>query len=79
MDFVIDIFDSKLAKERPYFNSQQILKGLNKESKFGRKIWGLLSLELWHREFHDKQSDYKKIFKEQKSIVSNQKTETINN
>jgi len=52
--FVFDIFNSQKAKERPYFNSEEILKGISSEPKFGRKIWGLLSLELWNREFVDK-------------------------
>ena len=26
--------------------------------QFGRKLWGLLSLELWQREFHDRQSSW---------------------
>jgi len=60
-DFVMDIFSSQAAKGRPYFNSNEIIKGLSKEPKFGRKIWGLLSLELWHREFHDKQHEYKNL------------------
>ncbi|OJJ18250.1 asparagine synthase (glutamine-hydrolyzing) [marine bacterium AO1-C] len=58
-DFVFDIFNSQKAKERPYFNNDRILDGLAGESRFGRKIWGLLSLEIWHQEFHDKQSYYK--------------------
>lgn len=52
--FVFDIFNSQKAKERQYFNSEEILKGISSEPKFGRKIWGLLSLELWNREFVDK-------------------------
>lgn len=52
--FVFDIFNSQRAKERQYFNSEEILKGISSEPKFGRKIWGLLSLELWNREFVDK-------------------------
>lgn len=60
-DFVIDIFSSKSVGERPYFNQKAILQSLDNESKFGRKIWGLLSLELWHQNFHDRASEYKKM------------------
>lgn len=60
-EFVGDIFNSAPAKTRPYFNNKDILKGLTtSKNKFGRKVWGLLSLELWHQEFHDKQGFYKK-------------------
>lgn len=58
-EYVQDIFSSQKAKERPYFNHKEIIKGISNESKFGRKIWGLLSLELWHRQFHDKHQDFK--------------------
>ena len=60
-EFVGDIFNSASAKTRTYFNNKELLKGLtSSENKFGRKVWGLLSLELWHQEFHDKQAFYKK-------------------
>ena len=62
-DFVFDIFSSQKAKRRKYFNSAEIIKGISDESKFGRKVWGLLSLELWHREFHDKQAEFKRLVK----------------
>jgi asparagine synthase (glutamine-hydrolysing) len=62
-EFVLDIFGSKSAKTRAYVNSEEITKGIAKESKFGRKIWGLLSLELWHKEFHDKRPDFAKLGK----------------
>jgi len=51
--FVYDIFNSQKAKERPFFNSEVILKNFSKEHKFSRKIWGLLSLELWMQCFID--------------------------
>jgi len=64
-NFVHDIFGSTKMKERPYFNQDEILKSLNSESKFGRKIWGLLSLELWHRQFHDKALDFRRLLNQE--------------
>lgn len=58
-EMVNDLFRSERIKDRPYFNRQEILKGLDSETKFGRKIWGLLSLELWHRQFHDDHHAFK--------------------
>jgi asparagine synthase (glutamine-hydrolysing) len=65
-DFIIGIFDSPQAKGRPYFDHGEIMRNLTNESSFGRKLWGLLSLELWHQEFHDKQSFYKNLIKMEK-------------
>ena len=29
-----------------------------------RKLWGLLSLELWHQMFHDRGADYRRMLAE---------------
>lgn len=63
-EFVYDVFGSRVCGERPYFNSEEILKSVDRESSFGRTIWGLLSLELWHREFHDRGCYYGHLLKE---------------
>jgi hypothetical protein len=34
-------------------NPRTITQLMQKESAFGRRLWGLLSLELWLREFID--------------------------
>lgn len=60
-DFIHDIFSSQKALTRELVNNRFVLEGLDKESKFGRKIWGLLCLELWQQEFHDKKSEFKKL------------------
>lgn len=53
-EFVYDIFSSQTAKTRGFYDPQKVLQNLENSSQFSRKIWGLLSLELWYREFHDK-------------------------
>lgn len=60
-DFIYDLFNSSRIKSRPYFNQKEIVKSLETETKFGRKIWGLLSLELWHNQFHDKHAEYRSL------------------
>jgi asparagine synthase (glutamine-hydrolysing) len=59
-DFVQDIFHSRNAKQREYLNSDfDIQRLIDTEGKFTRKVWGLLSLELWQQEFHDKAHEYR--------------------
>lgn len=61
--FVLEIFKVQEEKKRSFFNTKEILKGLETEPKFGRKIWGLLCLELWCQEFLDKKAEYKDLLK----------------
>lgn len=60
-EFIYDIFSSSSAKNRGFYNAQKVLKNLEKSPQFSRKIWGLLSLELWYREFHDKSHEYRQL------------------
>ncbi len=60
-EFVGDLFSSQQAKTRGYFNNNEILKGLSTENKFGRKAWGLLSLEIWYKQFYDQHYKFKQL------------------
>ena len=62
-EFVCGIFETGRDVGREFFNSDIILENLSKEGKFSRKIWGLLSLEIWMQQFHDKATEYKKLLK----------------
>lgn len=62
-DFIFDIFNTGKNRNRKYLNFKEIEKGLISQSKFGRKLWGLLSLELWFQNFSDKHIEYKKLIK----------------
>jgi len=59
--FVRDVFSSAAAQTRQLIDNRKVLDGLDNETQFGRKIWGLLCLELWQQEFHDRQGYFKKI------------------
>jgi asparagine synthase (glutamine-hydrolysing) len=61
--FVCGIFETGRDIGREFFNSNVILDNLSKEGKFSRKIWGLLSLEIWMQQFHDNSEHYKKLLK----------------
>ena len=41
-------------------NNDKVIQKLDQEPRFGRKVWGLLSLELWQQAFHDKARSYRK-------------------
>jgi asparagine synthase (glutamine-hydrolysing) len=60
-DFVQDTFTAQNALNRDLMDNRKIISGLDKEPKFGRKIWGLLCLELWQQEFHDNASKFRKL------------------
>jgi asparagine synthase (glutamine-hydrolysing) len=54
-EFVLDFLTSDRARTRPYlqdgYDVRQLVDG---EAQFSRNLWGLFSLELWQREFHDR-------------------------
>ncbi len=59
--FAIDTLSSKAAQGRAVIDNRKVLAGLEGESRFGRKIWGLLCLELWQQTFHDQESHFKSM------------------
>ncbi len=60
-EFAIDTLSSTAAQGRALFDNRKVLAGLEGEARFGRKIWGLLCLELWHQTFHDQEWRYKSL------------------
>lgn len=61
-EFIFDVFSSSQAQGRALINNKSVLSGLsNGQSKYGRKLWGLLCLELWQQEFHDKAQTFRDI------------------
>jgi asparagine synthase (glutamine-hydrolysing) len=57
-DFVGDILLSSSARQRGLFRVDGVERLIDKEQKFGRQLWGLLSLELWFRAFVDGERPY---------------------
>jgi asparagine synthase (glutamine-hydrolysing) len=60
-EFSFDILTSMAKNNRPFINSEVLLNNLGKEARFSRKTWGLISLELWYQQFHDKASEWKQM------------------
>lgn len=53
-DYVGDLLGSSKARTRPYLlPGLSVDKILNSESMYGRNLWALLSLEIWHCKFID--------------------------
>ena len=53
-DFVVDTLSSDAARNRALVDNAKVVAKLDQEPRFGRKVWGLLSLELWQQAFHDR-------------------------
>lgn len=68
-DYIYDLFTSDKALNRPYINNQNVITSLEGESRYGRKIWGLLCLEIWHRQFHDKHEEYKNYLNIEEKVI----------
>jgi len=52
-DFVMDLLSSRAAQSRRYVDNKRVLELVEKESRFGRNLWAVFSLELWQQTFHD--------------------------
>ena len=60
-DFVGDVFSSRGGARADLFDNRKVLAGSSSENRFGRQTWGLLSLELWQRAFHDREPEFKSL------------------
>lgn len=58
-EFALDTFSNMASKHRPFIKSDAVLENFGKEARFSRKAWGLLSLELWHQQFHDRANEWR--------------------
>ncbi len=51
--YVRDILLSKACRERGIFDPAAVERLIDQEDAYGRKLWGLLNLELWYLRFID--------------------------
>ena len=59
-EYVRDLFGSSSFRNRDIFRPDKVVQAANESTQFSRKKWGLLSLELWYRQFHDKHHEMRK-------------------
>jgi asparagine synthase (glutamine-hydrolysing) len=67
-EFVQDVFGSSAALDRELIDNQLVRESLDREPTFGRKIWGLLCLELWQQEFRDQDFRFKNLIEAEEMI-----------
>ena len=60
-DFFFDTIVSMESKARPGLNPAAIRKNFESTGRFSRKTWALMSLELWHQQFHDRAAEYRQM------------------
>ena len=53
-DFVCDILLDRRSRERGLFERASLEQLITNEAAFGRQLWGVLCVELWHRQFMDR-------------------------
>ncbi len=68
-EFVYDLFSSQVAQDRALIDNRAVLAKIDREPKFGRNIWGLLCLEIWQREFHDKAAQFRGATTRERTIA----------
>jgi len=66
-EFVLDVFSGARSQQRALVDNKKVVEGLARESRYGRKIWGLLCLELWQQEFHDKEAHFKGLLRKDRT------------
>jgi len=64
-DLTLDILSSDAARERELFDNRKVVETLGIEPKFGRRVWGLLCLELWQQTFHDRSAYFAALLHEE--------------
>ncbi|MBL64057.1 MAG: asparagine synthase (glutamine-hydrolyzing) [Opitutae bacterium] len=60
-DMILDVFQGMKQRNRPYIQPEAVLQNFESAGRFSRKVWGLLSLEIWHQTFHDKAAEFRSM------------------
>ncbi len=60
-EFVREHLSTSKARTRDFLDNEMVVKQIDTEGEFSRNLWGVLSLELWHQNFIDDGSKFKKL------------------
>ena len=60
-DFVLDAFAPGAGRRDYLADDFAVEQLLAEDAGFGRGLWGLLSLELWHQQYHDRGSHWRRL------------------
>jgi len=69
-EYVLDTLSSDAARSRTLIDNRQAVAGLATEHEFGRRVWGLLCLELWQSTFHDRASGFRKLLHDKEEVYA---------
>ena len=59
-EYASDLLSSQAARSRPYLRDGfDPVTLLDSDTAYGRSLWGVLSLELWQRAFHDRAAEWR--------------------
>jgi asparagine synthase (glutamine-hydrolysing) len=58
-DLLQDTLGSRNARQRPFLNTEAAVANLDRGGRYSRRVWGVLSLELWQQVFHDRAAEYR--------------------
>jgi asparagine synthase (glutamine-hydrolysing) len=70
-DFILDCFSAEGSRSRPYLSAGVDVAALvDREGRFSRNLWGLLSLELWQQQFHDRADHWRQLGRDDEVAVA---------
>lgn len=59
--FVEDTLDSMASNARPGIDPAALRAMSPDDGRFSRRLWGLLSMELWYQTFHDRSAEWRRM------------------
>ncbi len=71
-EFLLDTFSSQGSKRDYLHDDFSVERLVSSETTFGRTLWGLLSLEVWHQQYHDRGDHWRRLGREMTALAAPQ-------